>query len=556
MRTNEKSRLAILVRRTVSKFIVLVTGIVIAVFLSGWSSSPAAQTGCLSDEDVKRMLTQINSSPSQSVNQGLRDQLLKLKAQGDKRFQDAVEEARRDGAGNERMRAFREKNTTQLCPILMTYGWPNLALVGRDGEAAALFLLKNSSSVELQRKLLRVIVAIADKGEIDRADLAGYVDRLRISLRLKQMFGTEATIQNGFLVLYPIEAEAQVDLRRNEYHLPPLSEYLRFLERTYQMPLVKSPGPPTLKTASVSPSPNKQDSLFLTSQETESDEIVRVETTLVSLDVTVYSRKVQAHVSALGQNDFKVFEDDHEEKVTFFSTAPVPFDLVLLIDLSGSTSSKRDLIRKSTRRFIEATRPTDRVAIVTFSDFTSVITPLTGERPKLLEGVEKIEGTGGTRAWDALKFTLDNVMGPRNVTRRRAIVFMTDGADNHLLGFGGGGSKTSFADLLEAVRRSDALIIPVCLRTEGKDRLSQMVYEYARKTLAMLAEESGGLYYTAKKIEDLDGAYDQVIEDLGKIYSLGYRPTNPKRDGTWRNVRVQINEKDFVPKARKGYYAK
>src|SRR5207245_7956721 len=106
-------------------------------------------------------------------------------------------------------------------------------LVGKEGVAAAFFLLKNSSSYQLQIDLLPVIIAAARKGEIRRADFAGYVDRLRLNAGLKQLFGTQATITNGFLVLYPIEAEAQVDERRRQYDLAPLGEYLRSLERIY-----------------------------------------------------------------------------------------------------------------------------------------------------------------------------------------------------------------------------------------------------------------------------------------------------------------------------------
>jgi len=262
----------------------------------------------------------------------------------------------------------------------------------------------------------------------------------------------------------------------------------------------------------------------------------------------------------LEKNDFKVFENGHEESIAYFATTDVPFDLVLLIDLSGSTSDKRDLIRKSTQRFIEAARPADRLAIVTFADATEVVCPLTAERAKLIAGANRIEGTGGTLLWDALKFTLDNVVGPRTLGRRRAIVLMTDGVDNALGGSSGSGSAISFADLLEAVRKNDELLIPIYLDTESdQDFLSSFrrrTYENARKTLALLAQESGGLYYTARKIEDLNGVYDQVINDLGKVYSLGYKPTNEKRDGSWRRVQIQMpNRADLSARSRPGYYA-
>ena len=158
-----------------------------------------------------------------------------------------------------------------------------------------------------------------------------------------------------------------------------------------------------------------------------------------------------------------------------------------------------------------------------------------------------------------MKFTLDNVVGPKPLERRRAIVFMTDGADNALMGYGDGGSQLSFAELLEAVRRNDTLIIPIYLDTENDELSSgwtRTIYENARKTLALLAEESGGLFYKARKIEDLNGVYAQVIEDLGKVYSLGYKPTNDKRDGSWRSVKIQIpNRPDLLTRARPGYYA-
>jgi VWFA-related protein len=176
----------------------------------------------------------------------------------------------------------------------------------------------------------------------------------------------------------------------------------------------------------------------------------------------------------------------------------------------------------------------------------------------VIESVNRIEGTGGTGLWDDLKFTLDKVFGPRTLGRRRAIVLMTDGVDNALAG-GGQGSEISFADLLEAVRKNDELIIPIYLDTE-RDRafnsVGQRLYANARKTLALLAQESGGPYYTARKIGDLNGVYDQVINDLGKVYSLGYKPTNEKRDGSWRSVQVQIpDHPDLSPRFRPGYYA-
>jgi len=196
------------------------------------------------------------------------------------------------------------------------------------------------------------------------------------------------------------------------------------------------------------------------------------------------------------------------------------------------------------------------LAIVTFSDEVNVVAPLTQDRAKLLASVQNIDGQGGSKVWDALKFTLDQVIGPKTSDRRRAIVFMTDGVDNALSGWDNLGSVISFADLLEAVRRNDTLIVPIYLDTEDHVTFFRDLYENARKTLARLAEESGGRYYKARKIGDLNGVYEQVLDDLSKIYSLGYKPASA-RDGAWREVKVEIvNRPDLKPRVRSGYYAK
>ena len=424
---------------------------------------------------------------------------------------------------------------------------------------AAFFLLKNSA-FELQLDLLPVVIAAINKGALPRAGFPGYFDLLRLKVGLKQVFGTQATLTNGFLVLYPIEVEAQVDERRKEFGLGPLAKYLRALEAIYQLPLVRSTG---ALTNSFSESEKRSIAKATTTglfegQRVEEDDVVRVNTNLVSLNVSVYSNKLRTNVSVLEQKDFVVTEDGRPENISFFGTTDVPFDLVLLLDLSASTSGKRDLIRKSTRRFIEAARPADRLAIVTFSNDAQVVSPLTEDRKQLLQSINKIEGSGSSAVWDSLKFTLEKVIGPKAPGRRRAVVIMTDGIDNSLGGYAESG--ISFADLLEAVRRNDALIIPISLDTKGSGSrfigVGSRVLENARKTLELLADESGGLFYQARKIEDLDGVYVQVIEDLGKVYSLGYTPTNQKRDGSWREVKIETpNQPDLKARTRPGYYA-
>ena len=518
-----------------------------------------AQSKCLSPDEAKAMLAQVNSPRNAAFDKKLRDELLKLALKTEKLIYNGIENDLSNDAFNKRVSDARGQNNARLCQILKDFGWPTSTLVGKDGVEATLYLVRTSRRLDLQTALLPVIIAAVKKGEAPKSDVAGLVDRMRVDAGMKQLFGTQVKVANGFLVLTPIEAEAQVDDRRKQFGMPPLAAHLRDLERQYQMPLVKAVAPSRPPAPALKRSIDRAISNELDPTLVDEGDIIRVDTNLVSLNVSVFSNKLKSFDGMLEKNDFKVLENGREESIAYFATTDVPFDLVLLIDLSGSTVDKRDLIRKSTLRFIAAARPADRLAIVTFADSTEVVCPLTADRAKLTEGANQIQGFGGTRLWDALKFTLDQVVGPRTLERRRAIVLMSDGVDN-ALGGGTSGSEISFADLLEAVRKSDELIIPIYLDTESDHEymssFGQRIYENARKTLALLAQESGGLYYQARKIEDLNGVYDQVINDLGKVYSLGYKPTNEKRDGAWRRVEIQLTSRpDLTARSRPGYYA-
>jgi VWFA-related protein len=108
------------------------------------------------------------------------------------------------------------------------------------------------------------------------------------------------------------------------------------------------------------------------------------------------------------------------------------------------------------------------------------------------------------------------------------------------------------------VRQTDVLLVPIYLDTQESigNPFMENEYENARRALNLLANESGGSYYKARKLSDLNGVYEQVINDLGKVYSLGYKPSDTTRDGGWRNVQISIaNRPDLVARARPGYYA-
>jgi len=289
---------------------------------------------------------------------------------------------------------------------------------------------------------------------------------------------------------------------------------------------------------------------------------IRIDSDLVNLNVSILSRNPGSAASHLEQKDFAVFENGAPREISFFASDDAPFDLVLLLDLSASTADKVGLIRKSAKRFVDAARPGDRIAIFTFTSEIQVVSKLTNDHDALKKSIEAIEKPfGGTNFWDALRFVLEHVTRQSRIENRRsAVVVMTDGIDNALPGVYGEGSSTSFEDLLKIVQRLDTIVLPIYLDTEkeqNKHGAFTEAYALARQQLAMLAAESGNVIYQAKKVKDLEGVYQQVIRDLSTIYSIGYRPENLVQAGAWRAVSVQlIGHPELAVRSKRGYYGK
>ena len=507
------------------------------------------------------MLVRVATSDQAKYDKKLHQELLKMAEKHGELLRKVVSADQKKASDQKKLHELNEKNTLALCEIMKEFGWPSTALVHESGVVAAFHTLKHSAPYELQRDLLPVIIAAIKNDPTQKPEFAGLYDRLRVTAGLKQIFGTQAVSMGGFLILYPLEDEKKVDAWRAEYGLPTMQANIRHLERTFAKPLIRARQPPdSALSKQLTDSVTKALDEANLSEDSYVDpgDVIKVETNVVSLNVSVFNNKLKMFVGSLNKEDFSVVEDGEEQTITYFASTAVPFDLVLMIDLSGSTSEKRDLIKKSTLRFIEAARPEDRLAIVTFADKPNLISPLTLDRDQLKASVNQMDGTGGTKVWDALKFALDEVVGPKTTERRRAVVLMSDGLDGAFSVFEGRGSSISFADLVEQVRQTDTLIVPIFLDTSDRITFVAMapVYENARRTLSLLAQESGGSFYQARKISDLNGVYEQVINDLGKVYSLGYKPTNAKHDGTWRSVRISVvNRDDLTTRARPGYYA-
>ena len=291
-------------------------------------------------------------------------------------------------------------------------------------------------------------------------------------------------------------------------------------------------------------------------------ETIRIDSDLVDLKVSVLGLSPNVPAPLLEQNDFMVLEDGVPQEITFFAAADAPFDLVLLLDLSGSNSKNLKMIRNSAKRFIDAARDVDRIAIVSFTDQPALYSSFSLDRHKLKKSIDQMhDAIGGTNFWDSLDWVLEDLIGHSSGSRRSAVVIMTDGIDNALPDVPGPGSRTPFEKLLENIRSSETIIFPIYLDTEEENvkryHVPREAYAQARQQLSLIASSCGTTMYRAAKLKDLDTVYPQVVRDLSTVYSIGYRPSNKLLDGKWRSVEVQlVNRPDLFARTKRGYHAK
>lgn len=377
---------------------------------------------------------------------------------------------------------------------------------------------------------------------------------------------------------------------------PPQQRPRRVTRTESQTPAKTSPP------ANTSPAPGSTD-------EVDEGDVVRVETQLVSVP-TVVTNAAGRPVPGLRSENFLVFENGQQQKITNFTTTEAPFEIALLLDTSGSTRVDVDLIRQAANAFINALRPGDRVAIVAFNTArqgqkvdakVEVLAPLTDDRKLLRTAIESLGSSNGTPFYDALARIADEVFhepAREEVRGRRAIVALTDGVDStsetdfptvraKLTGAGvasyfiqvntedfveerllkdcqDNGRLTLSAKQLQRYRqiffpraRPEDYVNFCEMGQFERMSISRDLYNLARREMDELAKASGGKNFLAATLQDARAAFAGVATEIGTQYSLGYYPANKTRDGKFRAIRVEVQGapgKSQV-RAREGYYA-
>lgn len=313
-------------------------------------------------------------------------------------------------------------------------------------------------------------------------------------------------------------------------------------------------------------------SLVLVAQD---DDPVRVDSSIVRVNVGVVDDRGRP-ITSLNRSNFTIYEDGVKQEISSFVAAPAAFSVVMMLDMSGSTKSFRQNIQMAASRFLDALHPDDRLAVIEFYSKVNVLNDFTTDRRVAFHSISVANGSGDTDLYRGLLLALDKLSGEKN--RRKAIVVLTDGVDTDaqdadrklLLNLADLQIPTAIKPetnetLRRVLDRADAqgvTIYPLALPTGDPAKLADptprqiAMYTAARSRLKLVADRTGGTLNSIRRLEDMGLLYALVAADLRTLYTIEYQPTNEKRDGKWRTIKVDVDQADLIPRARQGYFAK
>ncbi|MGE3889250.1 MAG: VWA domain-containing protein [Vicinamibacterales bacterium] len=269
---------------------------------------------------------------------------------------------------------------------------------------------------------------------------------------------------------------------------------------------------------------------------------------LVSLNVTVADGQ-NRYVTDLERDDFAVFEDGVKQDLQFFSRSDLPIALSLLIDTSASMEERLVVAQDAAIGFAQRIHPQDLAQVVDFDSRVEIVQGFTNDTRALEKAIRGTSSGGSTSLYNAVYIALRELarVKARNQedVRRQAIVVLSDGEDTT--------SLVSFEEVMELARRSETAIYTIGLQPGEQGALKG--FREAEFVLRQLAQETGGRSYFVQRAEELSNVYGQIADELSSQYSMGYASKNPKRDGAWRKVLVQVSRPNTTVRTRRGYYA-
>ena len=317
----------------------------------------------------------------------------------------------------------------------------------------------------------------------------------------------------------------------------------------------------------------------------EDDEVIRVETNLVSIPVSVLDRDGR-FISGLQKQDFRIFENGVEQKVESFVSVEQPFTVILMLDVSPSTQYQINEIQDAAISFVNQLRRDDKVMVVSFDEKFRVLCSVTNDRNVMRNAIMRAQFGDGTSLYEAVDRVINREL--RQITGRKAVVLFTDGVDTT-------SRRATYQSTISATSEVDALFYPIRYDTSrngfggggtnypsprrrnggnggigdiigiilgggnvqiggggrGSAGSSREEYETGNKYLEELARNSGGRKFEANN--NLDAAFSGIAEELRRQYSLGYYPETVGQKGTRKQIRVRVMRPNVVVRAKDSY---
>jgi VWFA-related protein len=263
----------------------------------------------------------------------------------------------------------------------------------------------------------------------------------------------------------------------------------------------------------------------------------------VLLHATVIDDK-QRIVTNLEQGDFAVYEDGHPQTITSFRHEDIPVAMGIVVDNSGSMREKRQKVNAAALNLVRSSNPSDEVFIVNFNDEYYLDQDFTSNIKKLKDGLEKIEARGGTALYDAVVASADHLKKDAKL-EKKVIFVVTDGEDNE-----SGESLEQAVRRLQAENGPTVYSIGVLEKEEHPRR--------AKRALQTMSERTGGIAFFPQTLDEVDSISRTVAHDIRTQYTIGYKPTRPKSQGGYRQVKVEARPHGhgkLIVRTKSGYYA-
>jgi Ca-activated chloride channel family protein len=263
-------------------------------------------------------------------------------------------------------------------------------------------------------------------------------------------------------------------------------------------------------------------------------------TQVVSLFVTVADAQKRL-VPDLTKDDFEVFDNEKPQSLVFFQNENQPITVVVMLDTSGSMTGTISLLRAAAEQFLIRLLPEDKGRVGAFNDKIQFSSRFTSDRDELVGDVKDLDYGNGTRLWDAVAASLDELKG---IEGRRVILVFTDGDDTE--------SHTRLGTVIDRARADEVMIYAIGLESNYFNG-QRMVRSKPDNGLRRISDETGGGYFELQKTADLAPTFTRVAQELHSQYVLGFTPT--LLDGKVHKLAVRMKQPGMTARARRSYLA-